>query len=165
MLKMYAARQRKYNNEMASHLISSQAQRKSLSHFYPRKSALVALRSSRYAFAMPCYTMLTHLLARRFLLHWLGLLLAMQSAELKLFQHIKTESHPTWASCCFCLSSKWEISCSAPPPHSLGHPIGCHPFPKSPSLPWPRDVNTTEGQRMKCSKNWGPGPFGTCCPR
>lgn len=73
MLKMYAARQRKYNNEMASHLISSQAQRKSLSHFYPRKSALVALRSSRYAFAMPCYTMLTQLLAAPLLAPLVGI--------------------------------------------------------------------------------------------
>ena len=67
-----------------------------------------------------------------------------------------TPSHPTpgeWVSCCFCLSSHREISCSAPPPHSsLGHPIGCHPFPKSPSLPWPRDVNRTEGQRMMLQK-------------
>lgn len=129
--------QGKGNNEKASHLISLQAQRKSLSHFYPRKSALVALRT-----VMLCYAMLYNAYASAgsaascstgWDCSW-----ACNQQSSSCF-NISTPSHPTpgeWVSCCFCLSSHREISCSAPPPHSsLGHPIGCHPFPKSPSLP------------------------------
>ena len=86
MLKMYAARQRKQRNGFSPDFFSSTAQVSVT--FLPSQISIGCVKKQL------CLRIGWQ---RSFLLHWLGLLLGMQSAELKLFQHINTESssHPT----------------------------------------------------------------------
>ncbi len=64
--------QGKGNKEMASHLISSQAQQVSVT-FLPSQISIYCCVKKQLCFAMPCYTMLTHLLAAPLLAPLVGI--------------------------------------------------------------------------------------------